>query len=212
MTHTRATSPSLISSHCNRNTTTRDKSHRRLTCDSICAKLHIWLRTEGVRNDGYHDGRISYRRRSRQQTQNVRRDSKATLTYETDGRIQNQWSVACHIPRFDGVHRQTEEYSRRQEIIKAGITRLSKSLVAQLFSRRGKQLENSFSSRYPVSIMPYGKPVAQQVAIYWYGRAWVTGKVTSMSITIGIPSFQVYPYRANDAPSIFGVHGSEVAA
>jgi hypothetical protein len=243
MTHTRATSPSLISSQSlTISTAAHNKSHK--LWRTIAARSKLWqipaihsntLQTVANHtNDIYlqfrhayailsyvpyarketnrdHDGRISHRRRGRQNAQDFRGFCDATLTTREDAWIQNRRVVAGGSEGTTGVSGKEEKHSR-QEIIKAGRIRLSKKSVAlQSSPTVWTTSSDDVSSRYPVSIMPYGKPVAQQVTIYWYGRAWVAGKVTSMFTTIGIPSFQVYPSGTNDAPGIFGVCGSEVA-
>lgn len=214
MTTTRATSPLFISQLHPIGTNKHDKTHILLTCYVLYVKLHIWQRRpEGVKNDGNYDGRISYRRRSRQQAQNVRRNSQATLTNEEDGRIQDQWCVAHHFARLNGICRQAEEYSRRQ-IIKAGRIRLSKKFVAQSSLTVFQDLRDDLSSRYLVSIIGYGR-MPSQVLLCFSTRdsnRYGGSREDTMFTTIGNPLSQVYPYDLTNSPSaIFGVRGSEVA-
>jgi hypothetical protein len=234
MTHTRATTPTLISSHSlTIDTTTRNEPHKQLQTLAICSKLlQIATKCNSTQrlHFSYNYGMISKDERRKEQGHD--RNEREILYSRASGRDvaslnryhlapyqqqENQgeqdWQSVAHQRRCVGeVSRGTKQHSRRQKI-KAGITRLSKNLVAQLFSRRGKQLENSLSSRYLVSIIGYDRTPSQALLCFSArgNNRYGGGREDTLVITtIGIPSFQVYPSGTNDAPAIFGVCGSEV--
>jgi hypothetical protein len=75
-------------------------------------------------------------------------------------------------------------------------------------------LSNNLSSCYPVSIIKTCCQACQEDLCIFLHKLWILcgGREDTMSITIGNPLFQVYPYDLNNSSyAIFGVHGSEVA-
>lgn len=208
----RSVLPSLISSQPhNIDTTTYDKSHKQLTCDSARDILHKWRLTGGTQSDGNNDERISYRRGNRRQTQNVRRDREETAAAQRNGWIQNQWSVARDASRLRGLSRQTEERSRQK--LKAGRIRLLQKNVAQSLLEVVQTRSDDLSSCYRCIHYSCCHMATSSLAVPFCTRLrWILGggrEDTHMSITIGTSPQSVYPYTLNSSFTIF--RGSEAA-
>jgi hypothetical protein len=198
----------------NIDTTTYDKSHKQLTCDSVSAILHKWRLIGGTQSDGNYDARISYCRGNRRPTQNVRRNSQETAAAQRNGWIQNQWRVARNASRLRGISRQAEERSRHQIIkLKAGRIRLSKKFVASiLLSSDWYPVDNKLDLCYLFTHYSCCHMATSSSAVLSSTRQWVLcggREDTHMFVTIGNPLFQVYPYTLNSSYPIFG--GSEAA-
>jgi hypothetical protein len=216
-------------------TTTRNKSLKQLqalanhsntlqtTALSTIGKTCEFRHGYGIMNVPYarketnrdYDGRISNSRRGRTNAQDIRGFRDATSATEEIAWIQDRRFVACGSERIARVSGKEEEYSRQK--LKAGRIRLLQKIVASiLLSSDWNPVDNKLDLCYLFThyIDPFAG-VSSPAVLSSTKQQWVLcggREDTHMSITIGNPLSQVYPYDLNNSLyAIFGVHGSEVA-
>jgi hypothetical protein len=222
MTHTRATSPSLIFFYAivpkspqvaaiNGNNDFSDTTRIGLPCVATRGNINSYLDTSGGKDD--YDGGIAYSRGRCTHPSIAHLHCPGTAQDGRTRRLQDWATVEDQARSAAAVYRQAIS---RQEIIKAGRIRLSKKLVAQSSLKSWTKLggesliRDDLSMCYLVSIIAVA--VGQRQALLCFLASGCNGygggrEDTHMFTTIGISPRSVYPYILNSSYPIFG--GSE---
>jgi hypothetical protein len=222
MTHTRATSPTLISSHSIYTATNRTSlqvtamngnndfsDNMRIGLPSIVMHGIIVLDLYPSGGNDDYDGGIAYSRRCCTHSQVEYLHCQGVTQDGRTRRLQNWQAVEDQTRSVAGIYRQA---ITRQEI-NVGVCQYSK--VVHQLSAGVQSIDNWLSSTYPCCIYysdtSDGVSSLAMLLSTRIDTMWVARKGTHMFTTIGISPQSAYPYNLiNSAPAIFGVCGSEV--